>query len=256
MQLLIRSLEYIKYRWIAKGRHGIHSPFVYDYTDLCLQIGLLADDKELIDRLSESFKNNSDTIMIEDFGAGSRKMGNERKISSIFNNSSSYGAYGKLLYQLSKHYSPKNILEFGTSLGIGTTYLILGSPSSHVTTIEACNETRKCALEHLSANNKIESLLSTFDAYLDGSEKKQFDLVFVDGHHDGMALLDYMNRLAAITHDDTIFILDDIRWSDSMFEAWQKIISNDQYHLTIDHFRVGIVSRKPSQEKEHFILKL
>jgi predicted O-methyltransferase YrrM len=183
-------------------------------------------------------------------------MGNERKISSIFKNSSSHGTYGKLLYQIAKYYGPSRILEFGTSLGVGTTYLALGNPYSKITTIEACNETRKCALQHLEKNNNIESILSTFDNYLNTKSERVFDLVFVDGHHDGKSLLDYMDRLSSITHDQTIFILDDIRWSDSMFDAWQRIMSDDQYHLTIDHFRVGIVSRRSSQEKEHFTLKV
>lgn len=30
--------EYIKYRWYAKTRHGIHSPFVYAFIDNCLGI--------------------------------------------------------------------------------------------------------------------------------------------------------------------------------------------------------------------------
>jgi predicted O-methyltransferase YrrM len=256
LQLLIRSLEYIKYRWIAKGRHGIHSPFVYSYTDVCLKLSLSVDGQNHINELTRSLRNNDQVITISDFGAGSRKMGNERKISAIFKNSSSHGTYGTLLYQIAKHYKPSTVLEFGTSLGVGTTYLALGNPSAQITTLEACKETRKCALQHLGENDKIESILSTFDEYLNTKLEREFDLVFVDGHHDGDALLDYMDRLSSITNDETIFILDDIRWSNSMFDAWQQIINDDQYHLTIDHFRVGIVSRRPSQEKEHFTLKV
>jgi predicted O-methyltransferase YrrM len=97
---------------------------------------------------------------------------------------------------------------------------------------------------------------STFDEYLAQNPKEIFDLVFIDGHHDGEALLRYLDALKNNTHDDTIFILDDIRWSVSMFDAWQKIIADPKCHVTMDFFRMGMVVRRPMQRKEHFVVKV
>lgn len=38
-----RCIEIIKYTWKAKGRHGIHSPFVYDLLDNCFKIPVSRD---------------------------------------------------------------------------------------------------------------------------------------------------------------------------------------------------------------------
>ncbi len=252
------GFEYIKYRWNAKGRHGIHSPFVYDLLDKCLKIKLADADKKSLEALFSQLENDKNTIEIADFGAGSKKLTHTRSIESIFKTSSSKGKYGRLLYQLARFYSPKNILEFGTSLGIGTAYLQLGNRAATVTTIEACKNTRKKALENFKIL-ELEEIVShqmTFDAYLKTlPPSASFDLIFVDGHHDGEALLNYMKQLRSFAHDETIFILDDIRWSTSMLNAWNEIVADENYHVTLDFFRFGVVAPRKHQVKEHFTLK-
>ncbi|PHR33233.1 MAG: methyltransferase [Fluviicola sp.] len=249
-------LEYIKYRWNAKGRHGIHSPFVYDFVDNCLRIKLKAEDVSTLNNLFGRLKNSRQEIEIQDFGAGSKKLGSKRKVSAIFKMSSSKGKYGELLYRLSKHYQPKEILEFGTSLGVGTTYLALGSNNSTITTVEACKNTRALALENLKDLDSIESKLGTFVDYLaELPKEKQFDMIFIDGHHDGEALILYLNQLQKHAHDETLFILDDIRWSDSMKAAWEEISNDSRFHMSMELFRVGIVSRRSHMEKEKFVIR-
>lgn len=251
-------LEYIKYRWNAKGRHGTHSPFIYDLVDKCLAIeldpALVNKRKQLYSRLSAEKR----TIKIQDFGVGSKHLSDERKIAQILRTSSSKGTFGDLLFRLAKHYKPLHILEFGSSLGIGTIHLSKGNPDSKIVTVEACEATRNESLknfEFMGCTN-IESMHATFEEFLSNYSGENFDLVFVDGHHDGKALLRYLELLDPITHNDTLFLLDDIRWSHSMFDAWKKIVRSDSYHVTIDLFRMGIVLKRKQQEKEHFIVKI
>ena len=251
------GLEYIKYQWKAKRRHGVHSPFIYDLTDKCFRIPVIPELKTTLQKLDSELSNNHQTIEISDFGAGSKKMGNLRKIKSIYSTSSSRGKFGKILFQLVRHFKPKNVLEFGTSMGIGSVCMASGNEKSKVTTIEGCPNTFAVARQNfkIAGLTNIESINATFNDYIDTLQNEQFDIVFIDGHHDGTALKNYMDRLAPFTHDSTIFILDDIRWSDSMLDAWNEIISNDRYHVTIDLFRMGIVVPRPEQEKEHFVIR-
>ena len=66
----------------------------------------------------------------------------------------------------------------------------------------------------------------------------------------------YLQLLKKHTHIDTIIVLDDIRWSDSMLDAWKELIKEKDFHLSMDFFRMGILVKRHQQEKEHFILKL
>jgi predicted O-methyltransferase YrrM len=247
--------EFIKYHLNAKKRHGIHSPFVYDLTDKCFKIELKKSDSEQIENYSQSLISDNTEIRIQDFGAGSRNLGKIREVNQIFRNSSSKGKFGNLLYKLARHYQFKNCLEFGTSLGIGTLNLHLGNPQSKILSIEACPETYRFTQKKLEEFQNIELLNQTFDSFLNGVNSDNFDFVFIDGHHDGFALLDYLERLRKNTGPETIFLLDDIRWSKSMFDAWQKIICDENYHLTIDLFRMGLISPRPQQQKEHFVIR-
>jgi predicted O-methyltransferase YrrM len=250
--------EIIKYRWNAKGRHGTHSPFVFAFTDECQRILL---DRAVVDGLKtiESlYKESDEVIEVNDHGVGSHRLSNQRKVRDIYRVSSSKGKFGRLLFQISRHYAPKNILEFGTSIGVGTYCLAKGNPQGNVVTIDACTNTQAVARRMLQ-RTKVENctlINSTFDEYLVQNPKEIFDLVFIDGHHDGEALLRYLEALKNNTHDDTIFILDDIRWSASMFDAWQKIIADSEFHVTMDFFRMGIILRRPQQRKEHFVVKV
>ena len=48
---------------------------------------------------------------------------------------------GELLIRLIQYFKPENILELGTSVGMGTACLSLGNSQSNITSLEGCPET-------------------------------------------------------------------------------------------------------------------
>ena len=246
--------EYINYIRKAQGRHQIHSPFVYNFVDSCLKIKISNEFKTKTERLTNHLSNNHTKLTTTDFGAGSKKMGQIRTIASIYKNASCKGTYAKLLYQLSSYYQPKSILELGTNLGVGTFFLHEGNPNAKILSIDGCIETQNIAKRALNHKN-ILFIHSKFEDFLTNLSPQKFDLIYIDGDHRGEALLKYLKILQNFSHDETIFVLDDIRWSKDMYSAWKETIESKDFNLTLDLFKMGIILKKSGKEKEHFILK-
>lgn len=251
-------LEGIKYQLHAKKRQGIHSPFVYRMADEGLQIKLPKAHKNILNAFDLKQHNDERMLSITDLGAGSKTLDKHRSIKQIHKTSSSGKRYGTLLYRLCKHFEPARILELGTSLGRGTLAMHLGNQSAHITSIEGSPEIAAIAHENIiefSTNpTHIELVSSSFNAYLSDLDNTTFDLIYIDGHHEGEALLHYLELLIPFTHEETLFMVDDIRWNEDMFDTWNKLIADERFHVSIDFFRMGVFCARPTQAKEHFTL--
>jgi len=251
-------VEGIKYQLHAKKRQGIHSPFIYDLVDKGLTRKVANEHKTILKAFDLTQQHDTRVIHITDLGAGSRKLSTQRNIQDIHRVSSSGRRYGRLLYLLCKHYKPLHILELGTSLGRGSLAMHLGHSEAQITTIEGSPEIAAIASENINkfATNptNIEVITSSFSTYLSDLDNATFDLVYIDGHHEGKALRNYLDQIMPFTHEQTLFLLDDIRWNDDMFKAWNELISDERFHVSIDFFRMGVLSSRPAQAKEHFIL--
>ena len=250
--------EYIKYCLIAKNRHGIHSPFVYDFNDKCLSMPIPDFEFQVFKKLQKSFLNNKNKIEVEDLGAGSRKLNKQRTISEIARVAGSNDKYGKLLFRLVAHYKPKTVLELGTSLGLGTYLMSAASEDIYVTTVEGCKNTFEIARRSFPSSQhiKVDFIHSDFISFLENLEEKtKFDMIFIDGDHKSESLFKQLELLSPYIHDETIIILDDIRWSKDMLFAWNKLVQSPYYQLTIDLFKVGIIMKRSHQEKEGFVIR-
>jgi predicted O-methyltransferase YrrM len=244
--------EYIKYWWKAKDRHGIHSPFVYDFSDKCLKKAINEEFKSKRSNLYSLLAKDNKRIERIDMGVGSKRRAKTVPLNTIFNVSSSKGKTADLLYRIANHYRPTVMLELGTNLGIGTIHLAAGNPTGQVISIEGCPNTAQVAKENIARMGLSAEIINTdFNSFLTTNEKI-VDFVFIDGHHDGEALIHYLNLLSPYTHDETIILLDDIRWSNSMFNAWESLKASEQFHLTIDLFRTGMLMKRSHQQKEAF----
>lgn len=250
--------RYVNYLLKGKSKYYIHSPFVYQVMNEVIQ-----DDRHFyafdeIENLRTHLLKSKKIIAVEDFGAGSNKMGNQRKLSAITKYASVSKKKGKLLFNIAHHFSCSTILELGTSLGLSTAFLAKANIKSTVTTIDACSNTLKEAksnLETLQVKN-VSLINQTFENAIPtlSNKNQHFDLIYFDGNHQKEATLRYFNQLLSLKTPNSIFIFDDINWSDEMHEAWQNIIAHPEVSVSIDLFQLGIIFFKSNQAKQHFQL--
>jgi len=185
-------------------------------------------------------------LQITDFGAGSHKLGNKTRIvKDIAAVSGTKPEFGMFFTKLINAFGVKNILEMGTSVGIGTFYLSQAAPEIGLIGIEACPQTADFLKNKLVENkiSNVEIINDDFDSVFEKGVLAQnhFDLVYIDGNHRGEALLKYYEILKSkYLNKQHIIIADDINWSKDMFAAWKRITSSatDTY---LDLFRCGII---------------
>lgn len=253
---------YIKYLFRSGNEHSIHSPFLFElynsvialkkdnnpeYSDLqALRKELLASDKE---------------IEILDLGAGSRiNKSNIRKIKTVAKNAEKPEKFGKLFYRLIQRMQPKSILELGTSLGLTTLYLSKAKKDAQILTFEGCPETAKVARENFNkiGVKNIEIVIGNIDDTLP-EQLKQFkdgiDFAYFDANHRYEPTVRYFEQTLPYAKNDSLYIFDDIYWSDEMTKAWEYIKAHPQVTLTVDLFWIGLVFFRKEQVKEDFILR-
>jgi predicted O-methyltransferase YrrM len=244
----------------GKG-HGIHSPFVFDFV-----INVLNDDRhfyayQAIESLRRQLWNDRTILEVEDFGAGSvTGQTKQRSIASVTRNATKSRRLSQLLFRIVHYYQPETILELGTSLGISSAYMAAANPNARVITLEGARSIAKRAAQHheLLHLYNIELITGNFDDKLEDVLQKlgRVHLAFIDGNHRREPTMTYFQQLLDKAIPQSIFIFDDIHWSNEMEEAWRMIQAHDAVTATIDLFFIGIVLfRAEFRSKQHFVIR-
>lgn len=152
----------------------------------------------------------------------------------------------------------QTVLETGTSVGLNTAYLAHSNASS-IYTIEGSAEIAREAQEGFDQlglqqiNLRIGLVKEVFESVLNESTP---GLIFLDADHRLETMRYYMDAIATHSPGTACIVIHDIYWSAGMKQAWQEIVGNPQYALTIDLFEAGVVFPSYPMEKQHFTLRL
>lgn len=240
-----RALTYLRYRLQAKGIHRAHSPFLFTLFEEVFNEEKHYYVFDAIERERMRRWNDDRSIEVEDLGAGSRAMkGSSRSIASIAKHSAKRPKYARMLFRLIHHQDYTRVLELGTSLGLTTAYL--AAAAKETISVEGSSSLAEEAKGTLERTKQFAQVIhSSFDDYLKSLDpRERFDLIFIDGHHEGEALLNYFTLLKPHLNDNGCFVIDDINWSADMQRAWQALIQDDAFELKLDLFELGLLFKR------------
>lgn len=239
----------------------MHSPFVFTLLTKCFYDKKRKPAYTLLENYRKDLLQKKESISMTDFGAGSRVFNsNTRAISAIAKTAGISKRRAQMLYRLTHYFQPETILELGTSLGLATVAMSFGNPKAQLITVEGCKNTQAIARKmwkQLSlppitfVHDEFSNYLKSFD-----SENTKLDLIYFDGNHSQKATLSYFEQLLPTTHENSVWIFDDIHWSPDMESAWEKIKNHPSVRVTVDTFQWGLVFFRTTQAKEHFIQRV
>jgi predicted O-methyltransferase YrrM len=259
--MLFQIKSYLKFLWYSKNEHAVHSPFVFTLLTKCFYDRKSKPLYSNLKKYRQSLLDNSNSITVTDFGAGSKVFkSNRRPIAQIAKTAGISSKHAELLLRVTNYLQPKSILEIGTSVGLATAAMALGNEKALITTLEGCPETAKIAQNQFKVFelDGINSIVSEFDSYLDTipATEVKFDMIYFDGNHSKKATISYFEKLLPTITNDSVWIFDDIHWSPEMEEAWDFIQIQPSVTVTIDVVQWGLVFFRKEQPKEHFIIRV
>jgi len=258
--MLFQIKAYLKFLWNSKNEHGVHSPFVFSLLTKCFYDKKLKPQYTILKNYRKSLLQNKNFIEVTDFGAGSKVFkSNRRQISKIASTAGISPKRAELLFRISNYFQPATILEIGTSLGLATSALALGNTNAKVVSLEGCPQTaNQCQLQLQKFNfNNVNSIVTEFESFLISKNLQAtvYNLIYFDGNHSKKATLAYFDLLLPTIDNDSVWIFDDIHWSQEMEEAWEIIKDHPKVTVTIDTFQWGFVFFRYEQKKEHFVIR-
>jgi len=247
MTINFHAVKYfIKHYFSAKRKgHSVHSPFAYQLCEEVFYNNNQFYDFEKFNKIRNELLNNKTWVTVQDFGAGSKKFNSDkRRVDRIARAGISTAKQSELLYKLINFLKPETIVELGTSLGLNTMYLA-STGKTKVYTIEGSPVLSKFA-KQLAEQQKIyncQFIEGKFDEEFPELLNKinQLDLLYIDGNHTYEATMNYFDLALKKKNNRSVFIFDDIYWSEGMTKAWEEIKKNPEVTLSIDTFNFGII---------------
>lgn len=250
--------HWVAHRLRATDAHGIHSPFVF-----ALYEQVIASKKhyyafEALEALRGRLLRDSRLVTRTDFGAGGQtRKTKQDTVRAIVRRTSATPKKGRLLFKLAEYFRPGHVLELGTSLGISALYLASGHPPGQFVTLEGCPQLAALAVSHFQEfqlpvtlaegeiGRQLPGVLAGFP---------RLDFVYFDANHRMEPTLAYFAQCLPLAAEETVFVFDDIYWSEEMTRAWRQITAHPAVSLSIDLFDFGLVFFRKKQPKQHFKL--
>jgi len=151
--------------------------------------------------------------------------------------------WGVTLYLLAREFGCTFGVELGACAGISGMYVASAPTMATFITVEGSTPLSEIARQSLDPFPGASVVNSLFDDALDSLLPRlvgRVDFAFVDGHHEKLATIHYVDRLRPALKHGALVVFDDISWSFDMRQAWDLLRVGNQWSYAIDLGEFGI----------------
>ena len=215
-----------------------------------------SEERAWVDRIEDlraRYEASDEPLVVEDFGSGRETAAQESNLTTRtlgrMTLSSKPPDWAYLLFRLVREFRPKTCVELGACVGVSASYqaaaLELNGGAGRLVSLEGSSvlaDWSSRTLRELGLDDRATIRVGRFSDTLSDTVQELAPLqwAFIDGHHDELATLQYMEQIMPTLATEAILVFDDIDWSVGMRRAWQQVVEDPRFCLTVDLRSVGL----------------
>jgi predicted O-methyltransferase YrrM len=162
---------------------------------------------------------------------------------------------GALLFRLTHHFRPQNILQIGASTGLSTLYLTSYRQGVGCIVLEKRPEQASIArrLYAEAARTPIDLRVGDYTALLPGvlKEMERVDFVFFNTCREA-SVCTLFDACAAHAQAESVFVFDGIKANRTMRTLWKRVCGHPDVSVTLDLYSLGIVCFNKKWHKRNY----
>lgn len=151
---------------------------------------------------------------------------------------------GQMIHLIAKDAEARTLIEFGSCVGIGASYLAAVPRCERFITMEASKELSEIATQSVKTVNADGEVYNEFfnDAldHLLPTIQNGIDFAWIDGHHEKTATIHYFERIKPLLNIGAVVAFDDIYWSQDMLDGWHHLKVQDGFEHSVDAGSCGL----------------
>ena len=163
----------------------------------------------------------------------------------------------KMLFRITNHFNPENILEIGSCYGLTSTSMLNVSSGSTLwlydPKINNYQVTGRVLLPYLDSLECYDLLEVAIDEYIEALPSTQIPFILINTvEQNDLGLL--KNQLSAMLSSECVIIMRNINRSDRMMELWKTLKSAMVHGQSFTNEKTAVIVAKRKLNLEHFFL--
>ena len=244
LNALFHISEYFNYVINSTTRHGLHSPFVYDFADHVLYQPSPISFEFIENQRLELINSNRNFI-----NTSLKKYTLSWVLSA---------KYGKLLQRMMAYYQPRNIDIWGPNTGIELNYALAQNATDLSKFPKITNYAEDRSVADITLNRFLE-----FSNGMEQFETSQrfpvdesyTDWIIIHQLEDQDAFWQLYEQAIKKAHQNTMMIITNIRHSDNQYISWKQLTHLPHVTASIELYQLGILCFRKEQFQQNFILR-